>query len=600
MIVAGIFNQVNENTFETLASITSNRISNKTTYFKNNFVNVIAGETSRSAGQGNIISLENALLIGKVFSKNDNKTITEKDLEQQLYFSNQMFVKKYWGNYLYIKIKDRLAIILRDPVGQFPLFYTKLASGEILFSSEIEILSNMMKKIPGFNWKYFTSYLLHSSITTEQTAFSDIYELPHGCQISFNSSNNSIERTIVWNPLDYIHDYKGSEYAKSKIIDITVNVIKNWTKNTKILSLEFSGGTDSTGLLFLLKKIANQDQKIELVNFFDAEVASSDERKYARQTAKNLSLDLIEFDLSLRLPFDAYTYTTSDFKPNWPTSQLCMLKLIQDIEFLHRNNKNVLYISGQGGDHVFMCPPPIGSLCDYLIEKGKKGFDIKLKEISMMFRKPLFPILQEIVKGMILYKTCTRYSQSVYRIDKEKKAPWFNKELYLLEKQVHYHPFFYEEKTTQIAPGKFNLIETIYSGLSTIKTDIRDHGTNPVFYPLCSQPLLELILSIPTYETYKDGYDRYLFRRAISDTFNTNVVWRKDKGETTGNMQRGLKKHKEYLLDLCLNGNLVKMNLINREKLQDSILAVMYGQIDYQWQVINTICAEIFMNYWKK
>ncbi len=597
MIVAGVFNQIDENTFKKLVSITGEKIKKNITYFKNGFTNIIAGNTSSTVDQGRILNIKDALLVGKVFSKNSYEAVTKEDLMQQLDISSQLFVKKYWGNYLYVTVKNKIAIILRDPVGQFPLFYTKLDSGECLFSSEIEILINMMKNKPGFNWKYFSSYLVHAFITTEQTAFDRIYELPHGCQISFNCVNNLMKRSIVWNPLDYCQGYKDPENAKNNIIDITSNVIKSWTRNTDVVSLDFSGGTDSTSLLFLLNKILDKSQEIKLINMFHPDVSSSDERKYACATAKGLGLDLIEFDHSKCLPYDPIS-TTMRFKPNWPTSILTYLKIHNDISLLLKKSKNIIYMSGHGGDHIFLCAPPVTSLCDYLIEKGREGFNTKLKEIYIMFRKPLFSILQEIVKGFFFYYLYSHYNQFLYVIDNKKKAPWFNNEVFLLEKQVCYHPFFYEENTTKILPGKFKLINDIYSGLSTIKTDIRDNGTNKVFFPLFSQPLLELVLSIPTYESYQDGYNRYLFRRAISDTFKTNSVWRKDKGETSGVMQRGLKKNEKRILDLCLEGKMVKQGLVNKEQLYLGILEVMNGQMDYQWAITNLICAETFINYW--
>lgn len=203
-----------------------------------------------------------------------------------------------------------------------------------------------------------------------------------------------------------------------------------------------------------------------------------------------------------------------------------------------------------------------------------------------------------MAKGFIFYYLCSHYNQSAYVISNFKRAPWLSKEVFLLEKKMRYHPFFDGERTTKSLPGKFGLIDAIYSGLSTIKTDIRDDGTNPVFFPLFSQPLLELVLSIPTYESYHDGYNRYLFRKAISDTFKTTAVWRQDKGETSGIEQRGLKSNEKRILELCLEGNMVKQGLINKEQLHAGILEVMNGQKDYQWAITNLICAETFMNYW--
>lgn len=597
MIIAGVFNQITEHTFRKLDSIVGNKICGDRVYFKNDFVNIVVGQTSSSVDQGSILNLENVLLIGKVFSKKNYEAITKEDLEQQLEISNQLFLKKYWGNYIYVKVKDKVVTILRDPVGQFPLFYTKLDLGEFLFSSDIETLINMMKTRPGFNWKYFSSYVVHAFITTEETAFDGIYELPHGCQISYHSINGFMECSIVWNPLDYLQGYKGAENAIDDIINITSSVIESWARSADIISLDFSGGTDSTSILFLLNKIFGKKKEIKLINMFHPNVSSSDERKYACATATALGLNLIEFDHSESLPYDP-VHKITKFKPNWPTSILSYLKINNDISFLLEGSKKVIYTSGHGGDHIFMCPPPLTSLCDYLIEEGTKGFNTKSMELYAIFREPLFSMMYTMLHGFISYYLRSQYTQSIYTIHKIKKAPWFNKEIFLLEKQMRYHPFFYKENTTRSLPGKFWLIESIYSGLSTIKTDIRDDGTNPIFFPLFSQPLLELTLSIPTYESYKDGYNRYLFRKAISDTFKTSAVWRKDKGETSGISQRGLKRNEKLILDLCLDGNIVKQGLVNKEKLYADILGIVNGQTKYQWAVTNLICAEIFMNYW--
>lgn len=596
MIIAGVFNQVDENTFKRLDSITSEKICKDKTYFKKNFVNIIAGKTSHTIDQGNILSLKNIFLIGKVFNKNNYAAITKDDLEQNSETPNQLFVRRYWGNYLHVMVKDNIATILRDPVGQLPLFYTQLDSGECLFSSEIEILINMIKNKPAFNWKYLSSYMMHAFITTEQTAFDGIYELPHGCQLSYNPINRSIECSVVWNPLDYLQGYKDTKHATDDIINTTSNVIRSWTKNTDLISLDFSGGTDSTGILFLLHKILDEHQQIKLINMFHPDVSSSDERKYARATAKDLGLDLIEFDQSKSLPYDPVCNTVR-FKPNYPTSLLSYLKINNDISSL-KESSNIIYMSGHGGDHIFLCPPPITSLCDYLIEQGGKGFNAKAEEIYSIFREPLFSIMSDIIRGFISYYLHPNYRQSAYIISNYKKAPWFKDDVFSLEKQMRYHPFFDKESTTKSLPGKFGLIDAIYSGLSTIKTVVRDDGTNPVFFPLFSQPLLELVLSIPTYESYQKGYNRYLFRKAISDAFNTNSVWRQDKGETSGVEQRGLKKNESRILELCLEGKIVQQGLINKEKLHAGILDVINGQTDYQWAVTNLICTETFMNYW--
>jgi len=597
MIISGIYkefsNQSNNDLLKRLLASTKKKIKKKEQHFNDNYLHLITGNTSSDINQGNILKTENSLLVGKIFCKDNYKSITLQDLE--LIESNKSFVDKYWGNYLLFKKDDnkKTLTILRDPVGQLPLFYTKLSTEEIVFSSEISVIWDVLKTKPSYNWSYFSSYVVHSFITTKQTPFEGIYELLHGCEL--NISKESIEESVVWNPLDYISEYNGLEDIQHKIIDTTTNVMKCWTSDFDNIFLDFSGGLDSSSLFFLLNKLLKPEQQLHPVNFFHPEVQSSDEREHAWKIAKEIGIDLIEFDNSKSLPLTPFEGKLG-FKPNWPTSSLTHLSIEQNIFDLSKSCENTVSISGHGGDHIFLCPPPVKSLCDYFMEKGTKNFNSKLKEISSIYRKPLFPILKEMLKGVFSHYLLHSYKQQSLKLDKYRKAPWFNEEIYKLEKTIPPHPFF-TTKTTKILPGKFNFIDGIYNGLSTIKGEVRNYQ-NPIFYPLFSQPLLELSLSIPTYESYSKGYDRYPFRKAISEYFKTNNVWRKDKGETSGIMQRGLKHNEKYILELCLEGNIVKTGLIDKNLLYKNINGMMNGQTDTQWPVSSLISAEIFMRFW--
>ena len=98
MILAGVFNQVDENTFKELDSITSEKICKDKIYFKNNFVNIIVGKTSHTVDQGSILSLKEALLIGKVFNKNSYETITKEDLKNDIYENKNDFAFMHWNH----------------------------------------------------------------------------------------------------------------------------------------------------------------------------------------------------------------------------------------------------------------------------------------------------------------------------------------------------------------------------------------------------------------------------------------------------------------------------------------------------------------------
>lgn len=599
MIFAGIFHQQADTTNcgELEAVIARRATSGTVTYWHHDTVSVVAGSTSNGQGQDRALSVKGGLLLGKAFHKHTFEPVTEKDLEEYLGKPPEAFCDMYWGSYVFIRMASDATEIIRDITGQLPLFHTVAASGKILIASDIEILLEMLGRRPGFNWDYLSSFILRTFISSEQTPFEDVYELPHGCKLTFTRSCDSIECDAAWNPLQYVGGYRGPDATKRAIVDVSSSVIRSWTRDAKLLSLDFSGGTDSTAILFLMNSVLRKEQEIKLVNMFHPQVASSDERNYARVTADKLGLQIIEFDYSNSMPYDQPTCSAL-CKPNWPSSLLSFQKINDDIGDLFGAVNGVMHISGHGGDHLFMTCPPVTSVSDYLVTCGTAGLAGKTRDLYLQYREPIWSVMLGVMKGAVSYYL-RRAHPAAPPLNPFYRAPWLHPEVYSREKKMRYHPFFNRNTGAHCLPGKWHHIEAIYNGLATIRADVRDRGTNPVFFPLFSQPLIELALSIPTYESYQNGFSRFLFREALSSAFQTDAVWRRDKGHTGGVSQRGLKKNQKWLLELCLEGELSKQGLIDRDELQNGIHEVMAGLIDYEWAVTNIICAETFMSSWR-
>lgn len=590
MILAGIWGNQHIQSERLRKSIQS-RIVGDGVFFQKDLVQVIAGKTSALISQGEVLRSRNNLLIGKVFKKSNFQPITQEDVEKEV--TGKFFVDEYWGNYLFFNTSDKEMTIIRDPVGQLPLFYTLLHTGEILFSSELETLCRLMGFKPSFNWSYLASYLMRSQFITSQTPFESIFELPQGCQVVFDSDGSSSSPSVAWNPLNYIHNEENSTNIQKKIVETSTNVIRSWVKDADGVCLDFSGGTDSTAILFMLNSVLAKHQPLRLINLYHPEILSSDERRYALAAADEVGRELLTFDVSKSpLPFESIEISENP-KPNWPNPTLMHLAERDKVEKLSEDLLDTVYVSGHGGDSAFISSPRAETLCDYIIERGTEGLYAKIKELASMSREPLIVSAVSIIKGMMGY-----YGFSQPSIMKRKHmAPWFTKDLLELEKIVPYHPFFYEKNNLEILPGKLKLVESIYRGLATTR-DVRNNGTNFVFYPLFSQPVLELALSIPGYDSFQGGYSRYHFRRAISGSFKTNLVWRKDKGKTSGILQKNLKKKENRLLELCLEGKMIRTGLLDKEALKQNLRGMLCGHAGDDWPITDLACLEIFLEYW--
>jgi asparagine synthase (glutamine-hydrolysing) len=596
MIISGIINNYDTSLLENIILKTESKIKKNRTIFSDKIITLIVGNTSDTVYQGEILKFKDGILIGRVFSKDSYRKIRIDDIGILSDKTDRFLIDRCWGSYIFIRtnIIENLVYILRDPIGQFNLFYKKLNSGAVIFSSSIEVLYESTKEQIEYNINYCAIYMLYSYVNTDSTIFNDVSELSPGYSLKIDISKNLLTSSNMWKIEDYCKYNKNID-IKEQIIFVLENVIKSWTENSQGVFLDFSGGTDSTSLLLIANKILDRDQILNAVNIFHPSISASDERNYASSVAQTINIPIIEFDRSNSLPFD--DLLSFNPKLDLPSPILVVSKFHRDISRLSSNYKNITYMSGHGGDHIFLCPTPLSSICDYFIERGLSGLYLKIKELSFMFRMPLFKLLKIFAKDLISYSLLSNkdisfdYKQKLNPLD-------LDKDFINLENKIIYNQFIEKELHKNLLPGKLSHINSIFRGLTTIKKDVRDNRTNAVFYPLFSQPMIELALSIPSYDSFDKGFNRYHFRKSISNSFNTNHVWRKDKGDTSGSLQLGIKKNQDSIKNLCLNGRLFNMGILKEEGFVNCLKMSINGQSEVNWSLINLVSLELFFKSW--
>jgi asparagine synthase (glutamine-hydrolysing) len=240
---------------------------------------------------------------------------------------------------------------------------------------------------------------------------------------------------------------------------------------------------------------------------------------------------------------------------------------------------------------------PKKSVSDYLLEKGLKGSKEKLKNITQFYRDPLFSIIKENAMSLGLYFFSSRLRKRHSKNNKKEAPDWIKQEVYQKASSDFIHPI-YEHLPDQVLPGKYEQIDALYEGLASIHVEMNQ--VNPTYYPFLYEPVVEFALSLPTYSLFNKGYDRYPLRKAVSDHFKTETIWRRDKSHTTGLFQLGIKKNLEYVLDICLEGQFVKQGLIDREGLYKTIMLIGNGDIKHMWHFANIASVEIFLKHWEE
>lgn len=530
------------------------------------------------------VALEHSrkILFGRVFNKATYEEFNENNLRNA---RASDISKKWWGKYIFFESHvDGKTTVTRDPTGQLPFFYTQINQDLVLFSSELELLVKLLPSRPSYDWPYLLSNILYNHNShSNRTAFQSVYELPPGCSVNLQKPSQ-IE--LTWNPIEYIN----AEPIKNlEIIQTLESSLKSWVSNYKNIVLSFSGGLDSSALIYALSSVTSADQNLVPVNFYHPDIISSDERKHAHQICSSLNHNLLEINLEDCLPFSPLKKPLS-FKPNHPFAALTHLALGEKMTDIVHSYPSSIALNGQGGDHIFLANPPPSLIIDYIRDKGLTGFQKHLQNVSDYYRTTHLQIFKSAARE---YRNICSHGRSV--VYDENSANWMTEDFLNLGKNQFLHPV-QSIFSKEIPVGKVSHIIEIDHGIASVALELGNH--NPVYCPFLYQPMIELALKIPTYSLTQNGYDRFPLRQAISQKYGTNHVWRRNKGETTGIVQFGAKQNLNYLMDLCLEGTLSMNGFIDRALVESTLKNFSKGGAESLWPLMNLISTEIFFEMW--
>ncbi len=594
MIYVGLihFNDAPERAHE-LSSALASYTHASPTIIKKNSLTLCYGKLSNMHDMDEIWENDSSTLMGRIFDKEQQCSFEKKDFRNLSHLDKEKILEKTWGKYVYINTNKKSSQfeIVVDSTGQLPFFYYPLSDGNVLFSSDIEIIFKVLSQKPEYNWSYLCSYLVYGNSSAIETPFKNIYELPPACCLKITKNERKTEP--FWNPL---RSYQTSNPQERDAVGVLEATLKPWIEPYKNICVSLSGGLDSSSLVYCLKNIIKEDQTLSALNYFHSSIKSSNELSHARRVCQETGIELIEIDASHSLPFSPSSQRQL-VKPNKPFPGLISLRWAENIFNNIPSSAPCTFLSGHGSDHIFMRPPSKRSVSDYILEKGLKGAKERMKDITFFYRDSLFSILKENGMSLSSYFFSRRLEKRHSKNTRDETPSWIKQSVHQKASVDFAHPI-YSHLPLHVLPGKYEQIDALYEGLASIHMEMNQ--VNPTYYPFLYEPVVEFALSFPTYDLFDKGYDRFPLRKAVSDRFKTETVWRRDKSETTGIFQLGIKDNLEHVLDICLEGQFVKQGLIDKEGLHKTIMLISNGDIKHMWPFTFIASAEIFLKCWEE
>jgi asparagine synthase (glutamine-hydrolysing) len=264
-----------------------------------------------------------------------------------------LLANKLYGEYSII-IYDffkKTVISIRDKIGVQPLFYWA--------KNEIVILSNL----PGFitlapfvgaviNNGYLAEFLHANLRSHSETLFKNVTRVPGGHWLHFSLSDGAQVRRY-WHPDAAIIDRPISEIL-DEFKRIFFGVVENAAKTSRPLTVEISGGIDSSSVAVTLSELTKRGvfaaEEIRGISKVFPGLAC-DETAYSDAVAKEIAFDCLQ--LSSALPdLDLLEQWTASL--NYPVYPFALFSSMNHYQQMRARGSRIA-ITGEGGDEL--CRP---------------------------------------------------------------------------------------------------------------------------------------------------------------------------------------------------------------------------------------------------
>ena len=437
-----------------------------------------------------------------------------------------------WSFALLDKTKNEL-FFARDRFGIKPLYYKDLPD-QFIFGSEIKQLLNKDKPNLVDEDILLESMLTHIDNHTSATYFKGVNSFPAGHYMIYNLSTN--ERSIKkYYKLNIDHKYKNQteEQLTETFQNLLTDAIHLRLRSDVKVGTCLSGGLDSSSISAIAAKKYNEesDEKFIAINAKSID-KSNDESEFARIVAESESLDL-----------NVVTPTYEDF-----------LKTIDEVVFTQeepfgspsmfmgwhvfqkaREMGCTVMLNGQGGDEVLLGYERYFS--STLSLKRPLNFIKQVFNQSKNSRLSVFHTLAYFFYFRNSSLRIKRLKDKSFLKDEFKKNKYF-------ESIVESAKVFNDVEEMQLLEiSKLQLPHLLrYEDRNSMRHSIETR------LPFLDYRLVELSLSLPLHVKIRNGWTKFILRKAVDKLLPENIVWRKNKFGFEAPEKIWLAKYRDQML----------------------------------------------------
>lgn len=475
-------------------------------------------------------------------------------------------LRRFWGEYVLIRVDGNGVRITRDPTGGVPCFY-RIRHGQGFVTSSVSLVERLglYKRRP--DWAAVIHRLSYPWRRTEQTPLLDLRELLPGCALRV--SGPEVGTTVEWSPWSHIKDgrYSDAAEAAAAVRRAVSTAVVAWAETDGNILLELSGGLDSSIVGVCLP---GANTRVTCCTIM-APVRGTDERQYARQVADRLAVDLHTVELDLE---DArYDFPVS---PDTVAPGMGILHYMVDQAMGRAGELHGVcsYFSGGGGDTVFCYLKGASPAADAFRERGAVAGLMAVQDLADLHGCTVWKA------GRLTLRKLWRGAKSPHSADTAFLDPR------ALVDRPEPHPWL--DAPGDMLPGDLEKVFAL-AATQSYRDGMMRTERRPMRFPLLSQPVMEACLRVPTWMWFTGGQNRAVARSAFADLLPRDVRLRRSKGTYVAYCAALYNRTKQGMLDFLAAGQIRAQGLLDMGELERFVSAEIAPE-DFSFMRIMDLC----------
>lgn len=519
-------------------------------------------------------------VIGHIFERGESShrvlKLDDAAVENILASGGRSLVSDYWGAYVAILARHDGAIsVFRDPSGLLPCYYRK-DGANISISSDAGDLG----KRGGVDYLEVARFLASAGAPSRRTCLEGVEVLLAGECLT--ALDGALQLESWWSPWDWTSAPAKRRFdaAASKLRGVSLDCIGSWASCFESILIGVSGGLDSS---IVACAAVRETAALHCLTMVEDDVIG-DERRYASVLTEALGVPLLEKHYDLAAVDIAQAVAPHHPWPHAPFYMQAIASIHTDL--CRQLNVDAIF-SGNGGDNIFCSIRSASPFVDRFMAQGSRhGLFGTLRDLSD---------LTGANGATVIRHAWNRYldrgrSPQLYR----EFSGLSSAALAELIAPVAPHPWM--EAPDGALPGKAAHIRLLARAQRSIELYPR-RGHPQHVAPLLSQPIVEMCLSIPTWQWVEGGRDRAVARAAFKTIVPAALLRRTSKGGPGGFMHRVYQANATKAVEILRDGLLARAGLLDPSIFEGASQPTVAGS-DQAQRVLAFCAAEAWVRWW--